>query len=346
MRWDLFCRVIDNHGDAGVSWRLARELAQRGDTVRLWIDDARALAWMAPAGAAGVQVRAWDEADAAEPADVVVEAFGCDPPAGFVARMAGRAQPPAWINLEYLSAEDYVERSHRLPSPQCSGPGQGLVKWFFYPGFTPATGGLLREADLLQRRKNHDARAWWAAHGLPVQGDERRVSLFCYAGAPLQALVDALSDHPTLLCVPGDGPADLPAARLPATVRLHRLPWLTQDDYDGLLWSCTLNVVRGEDSFVRAMWAGVPFLWHIYPQDDGAHAAKLHAFGDRFSSVAGAVPGLAALWDGFNRLGPWPDHWPDPGAWRRACERWRQALADQDDLTSQLRDFAAEKLGC
>ena len=31
MLWDLFCRVIDNHGDLGVCWRLARDLAARGE---------------------------------------------------------------------------------------------------------------------------------------------------------------------------------------------------------------------------------------------------------------------------------------------------------------------------
>ena len=125
MRWDLFCRVIDNFGDIGVCWRLAADLAARGDTVRLWVDDARALAWMAPQGAPRVEVHAWAESAQAEPAEVVVEAFGCDPPEAFVARMAARTAPPRWINLEYLSAEPYVERSHRLPSPQLAGPGRG-----------------------------------------------------------------------------------------------------------------------------------------------------------------------------------------------------------------------------
>lgn len=342
MRWDLFCRVIDNHGDAGVCWRLARELAGRGDTVRLWIDDARALAWMAPQGAPGVQVLAWAETGQVEPQDVVVEAFGCDPPPTFVARMAAQAKPPAWINLEYLSAEDYVERSHRLPSPQSGGPGAGLVKWFFYPGFTPATGGLLREPDLLARRGAFDAAAWRAARGLARADGTRCVSLFCYPGAPLQPLLDALAQRPTLLCVPGDGPPELSALRLPPAVTVQRLPWLSQDDYDHLLWSCELNIVRGEDSFVRAMWAGAPFLWHIYPQHDGAHAAKLRAFAARFG--AEAVPGLGALWEGFNGLAPMPWAWPAPAAWRHACELWRERLAAQDDLVTQLRRFAADKL--
>ena len=113
MLWDLFCRVIDNHGDAGVCWRLAADLASRGEAVRLWIDDARALAWMAPQGVPGVAVHPWPVAQhdfaTTSPGEVVIEAFGCELPAGFVAAMARQPRPPVWINLEYLSAEPYVE---------------------------------------------------------------------------------------------------------------------------------------------------------------------------------------------------------------------------------------------
>jgi len=116
MLWDVFCRVVDNFGDVGVCWRIAADLASRGEHVRLWLDDAVALGWMAPGGHPGVEVLDWlQEASALHTGDVVIEAFGCDLPAPFVARMAAAPRPPVWINLEYLSAEPYVERSHGLP---------------------------------------------------------------------------------------------------------------------------------------------------------------------------------------------------------------------------------------
>ena len=154
MLWDLYCRVIDNYGDIGVCWRLGADLASRGEEVRLWVDDPSPLSWMAPVVHPGVKVLRWTgDAPPLAPGEVVIEAFGCDPPPAFVERMASAARPPVWVNLEYLSAEAYVERSHGLPSPQSSGPGVGLTKWFYYPGFTPATGGLLREPDLLDRQR-------------------------------------------------------------------------------------------------------------------------------------------------------------------------------------------------
>src|SRR6185436_3987315 len=137
--------------------------------------------WMAPQGHPGVQVLAWPrEWVEGEPGDVVIEAFGCNPPPGFVARMAALPRPPVWINLEYLSAQPYVERSHGLASPQLGGPGTGLTKWFFYPGFTHRTGGLPREPDLMERRRRFDRRDWLAGQGIESRPGERTVSLFCY----------------------------------------------------------------------------------------------------------------------------------------------------------------------
>ena len=332
--WDLFCRVIDNHGDLGVCWRLARDLAGRGQQVRLWVDDATALAWMAPQRPAGIELRAWPEGDVeVRPGEVVIEAFGCDLPPAFVARMAARQPAPHWINLEYLSAEDYVERSHGLASPQFSGPGTGLTKRFFYPGFTPRTGGLLREPGLLDRAAAFDGAAWLAARGWAPQSGERVVSLFGYDTAQLPALLDALALEPTLLLA-CPGPLQ---ARMSERARLRHiaLPYLSQDDFDRLLWACDLNFVRGEDSFVRAQWAGKPFVWHIYPQHDDAHHAKLEAFMARAELPAA----WRELWRGWNGMTPLPATLPALDAAAAHALRWRAQLAAQPDLLTQLQGF-------
>lgn len=334
MLWDIFCRVIDNHGDAGVTWRLARELAEGGDEVRLWIDDARPLAWMAPGGHPGVEVLSWyDGMPLPEPGDVVVEAFGCDPPQAFVDRMAGRGS--VWINLEYLSAEAYVERSHGLASPVRAD----LPKYFFYPGFSAATGGLLHEKDLIARQKAFDASAWLSALGLPT-GAARRVSLFCYEPAALPQLLSQLSagPQPTDLLVTAGRATQAVRAALPVehgALRVHWLPLLSQRDYDHLLWSCDFNFVRGEDSLVRAIWAARPFAWQLYPQEDEAHHAKLEAF-LRWLQPADELARLFRVWNGA-LAAPLPGI--DTASWRPSAEATRQRALALPELTGALRQF-------
>ncbi len=345
LRWDIFCRVIDNHGDLGVCWRLASQLAARGGRCRLWVDDASALAWMAPQPQP-VVVGAFDDAVHAEPGDVVIETFGCDPPAAFVERMQ-RVTPPTWINLEYLSAEPYVDRGHALPSPQMVGPGSGLTKWFFFPGFTPSSGGLLR------------APATPAAAALPllpIREGERAVLVFAYAHAELGALLDALDVEPTLvLAAPGPSQALLqamfPGDRRGRHLRLHLLPWLDQPSFDALLAACAFNVVRGEDSVVQALWAGRPFVWNIYAQGDGAHAAKLDALLERMLEGADATTArdVRRVFSIVNRLGPTE---PLPkldthklAAWQAAITSWLDRLHAQDDLVTRLATFVARRRG-
>jgi uncharacterized repeat protein (TIGR03837 family) len=344
VRWDIFCKVIDNHGDAGVCWRLAAELAARGHAVRLWMDDAAMLQWMAPQGAPGVEVVAWSEpVPDLPPGDVVIEAFGCDPPPAFVARMAALPAPPVWLNLEYLSAEAYVERSHGLPSPVMHGPGTGLTKHFFYPGFSARTGGLLREQDLAGRRAGFERRAWLGQWGIePAQA--RVLSLFCYEPAALAQLLDRLArdDRPTeLLVTSGRAAAAVRRCPIPrgGALRLHFLPLLSQRDYDHLLWSCDLNFVRGEDSLVRGILAGVPSVWQIYPQDDDAHHAKLEAFLDWLAPPADLRDFFLA-WNGVTG-GALPAL--DIARWQPAATSAFDRAQALPELATELVRFAARR---
>jgi len=354
MRWDIFCKVIDNFGDIGISWRLACQLAQRGARVRLWVDDPSALAWLAPQGCDGVEVIPWSDPSAVTAAvlgdapDVLVEAFGCDPAPELVARFAAEGGGP-WINLEYLSAEPCVERLHGLPSPVFRGPGAGLTKHFFYPGFTPATGGLLRETDLMARHAAFDRAEWLAARGLPhaLRDGERLVSLFCYEPPALSRLLDQLAAEPTpqrLLVTAGRATTAVqalwpaPPDERRGALSVSFLPLMPQHDYDALLWACDFNFVRGEDSVVRALWAGRAFAWQIYPQDDDVHHVKLDAFLDRLD----APPAWRHFHRAWNGVGGAALAWSDAAeqdAWAAAAQRARQRWLAQDDLVTQLVRF-------
>ncbi|WP_321836675.1 elongation factor P maturation arginine rhamnosyltransferase EarP [Pseudomonas kulmbachensis] len=365
--WDVFCSVVDNYGDIGVTWRLARQLvAEHQQGVRLWVDDLRAFVPLCPeadVNAArqwqqGVEVCQWPEQwQPTDVADVVVEAFACKLPEGYLQAMKARATPALWINLEYLSAEDWVSGCHGLPSMR----PDGLKRMFFFPGFDTGTGGLLREADVLQRRRAFEQdpqarQAFLQGLGVFPASNARLVSLFAYENTGLASWLDAMAagSVPTHLLVPqgrimgdllrwlGVDQLALGSVEQRGALTVQTLPFVRQEDYDHLLWSCDFNAVRGEDSFVRAQWAGRPLLWHIYEQEEDAHWVKLNAFlalyvKDLSPAAAQAFTGMWHAWNsGGDMAQSWNlllEHWPEITA---HAERWCLEQSLQADLAQAL----------
>jgi uncharacterized repeat protein (TIGR03837 family) len=365
--WDIFCKVIDNYGDIGVCWRLCKQLAARGETVRLIVDDASVLTWMASSSVQPrlVEVIQWDQSNQIEqPADLVIESFGCELPDAYIAKMARQAilgMASTWVNLEYLTAERYAEECHLLPSPVMQGAGKGLTKTFFYPGFTSKTGGLIREPDLFERQAKFDKAVWLRTQGIDWSShqNERIVSLFCYEPATLPTLLRELqtSDQPTLLLVTAGRAAnavgqamrilqasDAPRAivdKASSKLRIHYLLYLSQDDYDHLLWASDFNFVRGEDSLIRAIWAGKPFVWQIYPQDDDAHHAKLEAFLNVYlanadTALAAQIRAAHLAWNGISKNAPASLMGIALSAWQSASLIQRGLLANSPSLLDRL----------
>lgn len=374
--WDIFCNVIDNYGDIGVCWRLARQLAaEYGFRVRLWVDDLNAFRHICPEidptrslqTVLKVEVLHWvADCSLPPPGDVVVETFACKLPERLVETMAQSTTPPVWVNLDYLSAEAWVSGCHSLPSPH---PQYPLTKYFFFPGFDTTTGGLLREHDLEQRREEFKAsaeqrNAFWRLIGqTPPAAESLIISLFSYDNPNLSELLTAWAEGESPICCLSPATQSLPAIQaffgrplLPGDVvrrgrlELRILPFVAQPDYDLLLWTCDINFVRGEDSFVRAQWAARSFIWQIYPQDEGAHLVKLNAFLDRYCAElsdtdAATVRELFIAWnDGRLTREIWADWFGALPAHRRHATEWEKYLRKQEDLCSSLVRFCRSKL--
>lgn len=377
-QWDIFCTVVDNYGDIGVTWRLARQLvAEHRQQVRLWVDDLTAFARLCPAldvtadrqWQQEVDIRHWTAAfDAGwTPGEIVIEAFACTLPAPAIRAMQSATTPPLWLNLEYLSAEPWIDDCHGLPSQE-----QGLRKFFFFPGFTPRTGGLICEQSLTAERSAWQAdplrrQHWLASLGLPaVSANSRIISLFTYESAALPALLEAWQQGPDpVLCLIPHGRTLQALGRWPAlqhgqpgdrwqagSLQVAILPMTDQQGYDRLLWSSDLNLVRGEDSFLRAQWAARPFLWHIYPQEEAAHLDKLQAFLDRYCAGLPAAPAqhIRALSlalnqdDGAAAVAAWQALQPDWPCWQHHAQNWPQQLLAGGDLASRLVQFGEKWL--
>jgi uncharacterized repeat protein (TIGR03837 family) len=370
----LFCKVVDNFGDIGICWRLARQLEQEhGITVTLWVDDLRSFQRICPEVAIDreaqqigtVTVRHWRDQNgvfaANDVADIVIEFFACDIPPAYIAAMAQRTPHPVWMNLEGLSAEEWVEGCHTLPSPH---PSLSLTKYFFFPGFTSKTGGLLHESALQQQRQTFQddqvaTAAFLGQFGItPAEMASLKVSLFCYPQAPVSALFNAWQRSDTaIICLVPEGvavdavqaflgqvaSAGATATRAALTVRV--LPFIPQPDYDKLLWVCDLNFVRGEDSFVRAQWAGKPFIWHIYPQDKDLHHVKLNAFLQRYTAKTENLTAFSLGWNAAAKEAvDWAALWPpfeaDMPKIAGMSMDWQRQLLEIGDFTSNLLKFA------
>lgn len=376
--WDVFCSVVDNFGDIGICWRLSRQLvAEHTIHVRLWVDDLTSFQRICPQVSPtlplqhvqGVEVRQWLATEhqlnwlQLPPAAVVVEALASAIPTVYQQQIARQRPVPLWLNLEYLSAEQWVEGCHGLSSPQ---PQPGLNKYFFFPGFTAKTGGLLYEQDLMTRLANFTAdsaarQLFWQQLGISCSDYQLKISMFAYSHAQFSNLLQLWQHHPgRVLCLIPQGELasalikQHPALLSGELVQIDQLslkviPFLAQPDYDLLLTACDLNFVRGEDSIVRAHWAGQPFVWQIYRQQENTHLLKLQAFTDRYCQqmpVALATivqqfyldwnteADLTASWDDFAQL------LPQLAIYNR---QWRQQLLANGDLASNLVHFAKKK---
>ena len=375
--WDIFCAVVDNFGDIGICWRLSRQLvAEQGIHVRLWVDDLPSFQRLCndidptqpTQQCEGVEIWHWQPTldwTAIEPGLVVIEALACTIPDAYQQQMAAMSDKPLWLNLEYLSAETWVEGCHGMASPQ---PQLPLTKYFFFPGFTAATGGLLREAVLLPKLAafSKDTQAqqhFWQQLGLEhALSYQRRISLFAYSHQHLASLFACWqkADSTTLCIIPTGILAEQAQQLFPelavgkvatyGALTLVIQPFLAQPDYDLLLSACDINFVRGEDSIVRAQWAAKPFIWQIYRQDDEAHLQKLQAFLQRYTadwpeSLANAVTHFHLTW---NTEQPLQTSWQEfDDVLTELLEKnllWRNKLESCGDLASNLVRFVEKKI--
>jgi uncharacterized repeat protein (TIGR03837 family) len=356
MRWDIFCQIVDNYGDAGICWRLARSLSSlHGQEVRIFCNDLPTLNLLASGSdeALGheIDLQPWEasHSNARHPVqtpDVVIEAFGCDLPERYLAGLFIAPVKPIIINLEYLSAEPWISDFHAKASPQ----SHGIPKYFFFPGFQDDVGGLLLdpippEGSEVAHLIPKSLKSIW----LQLRPGAKRISIFCYPGAPLRKWLEDLAHrgenvdvllthgHAELLNLPGEK-----AINLAANIQLLSIPFVSQDEYDWVLSQCDFNIVRGEDSFIRAQLAGKPFIWHIYPQEDQVHEVKLAAFLDlylnnasqelRLATIAAMAWAMPSIW--LKSLDAWHNH---AMAWRG------HILKKQEDggLAARLMRFIA-----
>lgn len=364
---DIFCRVIDNYGDIGISWRLARHMKSSYQwNVRLWVSNLQAFSCIQPEIDSrknqqelfGIRIIFWDNNAHRffSPRDVVIGVLSSDIPSEFLKKMY--INYPIWVSFEYLSAESWIEEHHGLPSRR----SDGLVRYFFFPGMKTNTGGMLLEPNLLKER---DAMAGSRLNqevflkNLPLKKEALIfwrsrpcvITLFCYENAPILALLEilVLNSRPTLILLLQGVAVDLEKSFFSSTLHFARVPFVNQEDFDRLLWCSDLNIVRGEDSFSRAMWAAKPMVWHIYPQQENVHLLKLKAWLNHYQAPK-IVESLIWNWNSvhksctkdFQSLWESALHPKNYLCWKIHAQEWARKQSTQTELGYRLAKFCKE----
>jgi uncharacterized repeat protein (TIGR03837 family) len=384
MTIDILCKVVDNFGDAGVVYRLARALSEADPSLslRLVVDNLAAFHALEPAvdpEAAFQEVRGWSIARwdapadrfAREPPRLVLECFACGRPDWFEALLFDekRAERRLIVDLEYLSAEAWVEDFHLLPSLTRS---PAVAKVLFMPGFTAKTGGLILDRDFMESRALFGSpsrqserarllRGIAAASGVAAgyaspasapaapEGAEGRfwASVFGYERDYARIVADLASydrKRPLLALVAAgkSSPCFFEAwERLGRPFPALALPFLPQPLWDRVLLASDFSIVRGEDSLSRAALSDRPFLWQAYPQADKQQLVKVRALLERLRPrfPPEGFARLEALSLAFNdRL--------EDAADRRGAEELLPILEAYGELLPGFEAFSREIVGC
>jgi uncharacterized repeat protein (TIGR03837 family) len=243
-----------------------------------------------PSPPLGLSFHDWAAQNTALPANGVVCGFGCTLNDEYLIKLVAIKPQSAYLHLEYLSAESWVEGTHGLISIH---PRWLTRQRFCNPGFNAKTGGLLHEALAFGEIQALATLAQWGSH---VPAQSLRVFAFAYPTPSWAAFIAAAAQSQRAIhWVLPQGAAGEQLWQALRGLPQHsftRLPYVSQAQFDAALRSCQAAWVRGEDSAVTTMFAGLPMLWQLYPQDDGAEKVKMTAYVD---AVAQALPQLECL---------------------------------------------------
>lgn len=304
---DIFCEIIDNFGDIGVVYRISKELKKIFQNVRIRI----VLNRLEEFKAINKKVKDTDyqeidglicvtekyvkeNMESFGVSDVFIEAFGCNVPEEYV--KAAKENSKLWINLEYLSGEKWIEDFHLCESLIDS---KTLKKIFFMPGFSEKSGGVIIDSGFLERMKfgkeNRDEvfKKYFKDFDLK---DKFIGTVFSYE-KNFENLLETLKNYEkeTVLLLMGEKTQKSFSEILKKNltedygnivkygkITMIYSDFFSQEEYEEIISASDFNFTRGEDSFVRGIILGKPFMWHIYLQEEKAHMDKIKAFTDRF----------------------------------------------------------------
>ncbi len=304
---DIFCEIIDNFGDIGVVYRVSKELKKIFQNVRIIIvlnrlEEFKAINkrvkdvdYQEIDGLIYITEKYLeDNIDSFGTADIFIEAFGCNVFEGYIKK--AKESSKLWINLEYLSGEKWIEDFHLQESLIDS---KTLKKIFYMPGFSEKSGGVIIDSSFLERKEyGAENREKVLEKYFPNCDFNNKLvgTIFSYE-RNFENLLDVLKDYgkETFLILMGEKThksfSEILQKKLTENfgkivkydkITMLYADFLSQEEYEEVISAVDFNFTRGEDSFVRGILLGKPFMWHIYLQEEKAHMDKIKAFTERF----------------------------------------------------------------
>ncbi|AGF48887.1 elongation factor P maturation arginine rhamnosyltransferase EarP [Candidatus Kinetoplastidibacterium galati] len=311
MKADIFCKIIDNYGDIGFCWRLAKNLScDYKWTIRLIVDDLKVFSFINEEVNStidsqvlmNINIVKWEVflKQKLNPSKIIIETFSCDIPDSLKKIIARNVNIFTWINIDYLSAEQWVENCHLLSSRLPNG----LKKTFFFPGFTNKTGGLIIEDSFLKTKEYLKNSTYNQENFLKKIGINYKRSefifclLFCYPSAPVNKLITSMEHLNKKIVLIVNNDSIFANNYSTDNLKLASIPFINQENFDKLICCMDINFIRGEDSFVRALLSGNPLVWNIYEQENNAHIDKLKSWLN-LNNFPDTIKRLMYSWNNF-----------------------------------------------
>lgn len=286
---DIFCDVIDNFGDAGVCFRLARSLKMEHSDmqIRLFSNNLKEFSALDSETDPKKNIQKVKDIillsydliteeylkDYQIPA-VVIEAFACQIPELYYEKALN--SNCVIINLDHLSAEKWIEGVHLKESLT----GKKSKKYFFMPGFNKNSGGLI--LDRMLSDEEYAIKRSEFMHRFGFDEDGIFMTVFTYEHDFENMISDIKSSGKKVnMVVFGEKSCNSISQLMnmqDQNLKITLSDFLDQDDYGDLLKISDLNFVRGEDSWARACLSGKPFIWHAYFQEENYQLIKVKAF--------------------------------------------------------------------
>lgn len=309
MNITVLCKVVDNYGDVGVVYRLVNQLKKLNPALKLnlVIDDLDSFKKINNSvilekeiqNFAGYDVYNWNSFEFCyekfsendgEKLEIILECFQCGRPQ-WMEKILFEDKLQRTVNIimiDYLTAEKYAEDFHCLKSLTRSAKVQ---KVNFMPGFTSKTGGLTIDEEWKELRpRNADGnilcftyeRDWVPLVNALNKYGKKKVMIA--QGRGFQSLKNTFDSYES------------------KTVIYEALDFINQQEWDKLMQSCSVLIIRGEESMSRACLSGIPFIWHAYPQSNEYQQVKVQALLERmkeyFSEVDFNI--ILKVWTLFN----------------------------------------------